>query len=213
MVKAAAASTPLVYDALLNTDEYQPMREAPGSGVRPYVEQAYGGDWRGRDGGCFTEMRPVEEGAGRVPFVYEFDTLGRRQGFAKVWFTHASRVDRVDYLYLLGGCYEVAGGALGMSDDMATNHSVVYVQRIEDYCQQYPLHDPARWNECTTIHETGHVFNIGMSDSDFNHLDIPNHMGNDDCQMAYTKNKDDDITEFCRADTDHLSHIRTENPD
>lgn len=163
------------------------------------LEDAYGGDIYGHDGGCFVEFVETKNGANNVPYKYVLgDTSDPDIGaYSLLWFKNRSEPNCLQ-LIASRYCEDAYDKIYGMTFP-AYNAECVYIPTIKNKYSDLAISN-------VTAHETGHQFELLATDSGdgtYCHNSTTNY-----CVMSYNRVRDNGISEFCYDNDNHLHGVR-----
>lgn len=167
---------------------------------------AFGVAADGSDGGCFVEIKILDDGGGNVPHKHALPSKGHLLMFRDMWFKNKGKSN---YIWVCGARSRVgvADGQLGFSIMEGESCSYVFVGTIEAMSS-----NPAIENANITAHEIGHQWTLTQVDE--NHPDVWCHEGpdTDDCLMDKAASGTDAYSEFCYNDDpnspNHIMDVR-----
>ncbi len=169
------------------------------------------------DGGCFVELKVLQDGSGPVPYREQLRAVNLEGiTYANVWFRHRGTEageGQDNYIGVFGISRILVGEAgepLGKRGLAWTWTGVASIER--DY-----LSAVANYVPTATAHEVGHLWNLQHTDG--SHPDVPCHLGIEDpgppevipydlCLMDWGCDRTDEIMEFCLEDPHHVNVIR-----
>ncbi|MBI5778977.1 MAG: hypothetical protein HZA49_05930, partial [Planctomycetes bacterium] len=154
-----------------------------------YLEQTYGSNTDGSDGGTFVEFVQSFDGSGNIPKYTEFPPGNERDNFCSHWFKNQLAFSNVFQIVAANKLY--VPGTMGSTDE-DINITCIYVGRF-DY---FPEEKNKKAIADTVVHEIGHQF--GLNQKIISHVDggeCLNHQGDDQCVMTDSDTLDE-IAEF-----------------
>jgi len=162
------------------------------------MEQGYGGDTLGTDGGCFAEFKEGRvPGSGFIPKYTLFPSSTIGLNFSNHWYNNAGDNSNIFQIVSarddIGGAFGYAAFERNATCIFHENHSSTPAHQLDQHLRE------------TTTHELGHLsgelqqyFKWYVDDT----VDHPNHSKNpstspgDQCVMSYNRDRRDGIMEF-----------------
>ncbi len=160
------------------------------------VEQAYGQNTDGSDGGAFVEFVDSPTGSGFIPKYTSFPNDGDVVSFAfcEHWFNNSGSKQN---LLQLVAAFKHDDGSFGTANEGKN------IQFITTGNFNFGANNAAAIAE-TTVHELAHHFAVANGHVD-RRVNAKNHENTDECVMSYNRDRDNSIAEF---DLDCIYDIR-----
>jgi hypothetical protein len=150
-----------------------------------YLEQAYGRDTDGSDGGTFVEYTRLPAGSGNIPKYTSFPNDLEAKTFCEFWFSGSASKEN---LFQVVAANKHNDGSFGTTD---RNRNISYVT----IGGATSTNNAVAQVEESAVHEIAHQFfeKHGHVDKP---IETPNHEGSDGCVMSYRRIRDNGIAEF-----------------